>query len=104
MQRLVVLLLAQKNELHENIFIAHASMDFVVSSFHYFFIIILSQICAFDTRFDATLSSLTEQVDFALLIFLLLLPNTIFFTLKHEENPIFYYYYYYYCPRYSNIF
>lgn len=82
-------------------------MDFVVSSFHYFFIIILLQICAFDTRFGATLSLLTEQVDFALLIFLLLLPNTIFFIFNHEENPIFYYYYYYYychCSRYFNIF
>lgn len=69
----------------------------------FFFIIILLQIYSFDTRFGATLSLLTEQVDFALLIFLLLLPNIFFFTFNHEENPIFYYYYYR-CPRYFNIF
>lgn len=84
-----------KNALHENIFIAHASMDFVVSSFHFFLSLFYYRFMLWYT-FDATLSSLTEQVDFALLLFLLPLPNTTFFTFKHEENPIFYSYY---CPK-----
>lgn len=53
----------------------------------FFFIIILLQIYSFDTRFGATLSLLTEQVDFALLIFLLLLPNIFFSLLIMKKTP-----------------
>lgn len=79
-------MLAQKNELNENIFIAHASMDFVVSSFHYFLPLFYYRFMLL-IQFDTTLSLLSVQVALLYQYFCYSFPIPFFFTFNMKKTP-----------------